>query len=318
VSVRHRLEYAALRGLTGLAAGLSHVFSLGVLVEAAAWLGQSYVRLAGPRVDVARINLAIAFPDWEESEREAVLVESFANVARSVAELLLLQGPYREDLLARVGIEGDAELRRSLASSPSGSVIALTAHFGSWELCGAGAAKLGFPLCVVHRSFDNPLVEEQVKRWRERAGLGVVALGSAGLAVLRALRRGQVVVMLADQDAHRSEGVFADFFSRAASTRSGPALVAMTTKTPILPIFAFRQRDAGAGPQHILRVGSPIAMEPGDEDDEAALKRNVARMNAAIEQAIRLAPDQWMWGHRRWRTQPDGAPRTYPSRRGRD
>lgn len=318
MSVRHRVEYAALRGLTALVAGLSHVFSLRALVEAAGWLGHSYVRLAGPRVEVARINLAIAFPDWEESEREDVLVESFANVARSIAELLLLQGPYREELLARVQIDGDAELRRALASSPSGSVIALTAHFGSWELCGAGSARLGFPLCVVHRSFDNPLVEEQVKAWRESAGLGVVALGAAGLAVLRALRRGQVVVMLADQDARKSEGVFADFFSRAASTRAGPALVAMTTKTPVVPIFAFRQRDAGAGPQHILRVGSPIAMEPGDEDDEAALKRNVARMNAAIEQAIRLAPDQWMWGHRRWRTQPDGAPRTYPSRHGRD
>lgn len=316
--LRHRLEYAAIRGLTASAGALSYLFSLRTLVEAAARLGRFYARRAGPRVDVARINLAIAFPDWEQSEREAVLVESFANAARSLAELLLLQGPHRQDLLARVQIEGEDLLRRALASSPSGSVIALTAHFGSWELSGAGAAARGFPLCVVHRSFDNPLVEEQVKAWREGVGLGVAALGTAGLGVLRALRRGQVVVMLADQDARPSEGVFAEFFCRTASTRAGPALVAMSTKTPVLPVFAFRQRDTGDGPKHVLRVGAPLALELGGEDDEAVLTRNVARMNASIEQAIRLAPDQWMWGHRRWRTQPQGAPRTYPSRHGRD
>jgi KDO2-lipid IV(A) lauroyltransferase len=318
VIIRHRLEYAAIRGLEAFAGGLSHVFSLRALVETAGWLGRSYARLAGPRVDVARVNLAIAFPEWEETEREIVLLESFANSARSIAELLLLQGPYRQELLGRVSIEGEVFLERALSTSPSGSVIALTAHFGSWELCGAGSAKLGFPLCVVHRTFDNPLIENQVKAWRESAGLGVVALGAAGLAVLRALRRGQVVAMLTDQDAPRNEGVFADFFSRPASTRAGPALVAMTTKTPVLPIFAFRQRDTGAGPRHVLRVGAPLALEPGGEEDEETLTRNVARMNDSIEHAIRLAPDQWMWGHRRWRTQPTGAPRTYPSRHGRD
>ena len=316
--IRHRLEYVAVRGLTGIAGALSRFFSPRALVEAAASIGRSYARFAGPRVDVARINLGIAFPDWDEQQREAVLIESFANFARSIAELVLLQGPHRADLLGGVRIEGESELREALRTSPSGGVIALTAHLGSWELSGAGACRLDFPLCVVHRSFDNPAVEELVRGWRQGAGLDVVALGTAGLGVLRALRRGKVIAMLLDQDAKQSESVFAPFFSRLASTRSGPATIAMTTGTPVLPIFTFREPDTTGGPRHVLKVFPRLAIEPGSQDDGAALERNVCVMNTAIEQAIRQAPDHWMWGHRRWRTQPTGMARTYPSRHGRD
>ena len=123
--------------------------------------------------------------------------------------------------------------------------------------------------------------------------------------------------MLIDQDANRDEGLFAPFFSRPASTRWGPARIAMLTNTPVLPIFIYRESDARDGPRHVVRVSSPLALEIGCEEDDAALARNVGRMNAAIEDAIRLSPDHWMWAHRRWRTQPDGEPRIYPSRHGR-
>jgi len=317
VSVRHRLEIWAVRGLTALVSALSLIFSARTLSDAAGWVGRSYARLAGPRVEVARINLGIAFPDWSEPEREAVMIESFANSGRSLAELLMLRGCHRERLLRGVRLEGESELRAALEASPSGGVIALTAHFGSWELGGAASETFGVPLCVVHRSFGNPLLDELVKKWRLDVGLDVVALGAAGFGVLRALRRGKVVGLLGDQDADRSEGVFAPLFSRLASTRFGPALIAMTTQTPVLPVFTFRETATADAPRHVMRVFPPLAIESGDEDDEALLARNVAVMNTAIEDAIRISPDHWMWGHRRWRTQPEGAPRTYPSRHGR-
>lgn len=318
MSARHRLEYLAVRGATAIAAALSHLFSIRTLVEAAARLGRSYARLGAPRVDVARINLEIAFPDWSARDREVVLIESFADSARSLAELLLLQGPHRGALLRSFRLEGESEVRDALANSASGGVIALTAHFGSWELSAVGAQHLGIPVCVVHRNFSNPLIAELLKSWRVAAGIDVVALGRAGFGVLRALRRGKVVVMLADQDAKRSEGVFAPFFSRLASSRSGPAMIAMTTDTPVLPVFTFREKSASGEWRHVMRVLPPLALEFAGDDEQAAIVRNVTRMNVAIEDAIRLSPEHWMWAHRRWRTQPDGAPRSYPSRHGRD
>jgi Bacterial lipid A biosynthesis acyltransferase len=55
----------------------------------------------------------------------------------------------------------------------------------------------------------------------------------------------------------------------------------------------------------------------GPAQRSAVLERNTARMTRAVEDAVRKAPEDWIWGHRRWKTRPDGERRLYPSRRGR-
>jgi KDO2-lipid IV(A) lauroyltransferase len=78
-----------------------------------------------------------------------------------------------------------------------------------------------------------------------------------------------------------------------------------------MPVFLFR-RDGSH--RHEIRCFPALALEPAGSDAEGALRENVCRMVGAIEEAIRAAPDQWAWSHRRWRTQPPGEPRPYPSR----
>jgi KDO2-lipid IV(A) lauroyltransferase len=95
------------------------------------------------------------------------------------------------------------------------------------------------------------------------------------------------------------------FFGRFASVNVGPVQLAMTTGAPVLPAFLHRDRDDPA--RHVARVHAPLELAPG-EDDEALLE-NARRMTRAIEAEVRVAPEQWVWAHRRWRTQPPGEPR---------
>jgi lauroyl/myristoyl acyltransferase len=82
----------------------------------------------------------------------------------------------------------------------------------------------------------------------------------------------------------------------------------------MLTVFAYRDRETGG---HRVRFGGPIELESaGDDPGEGALARDLARVNAAIEAAIREAPEQWLWPHRRFRTRPEGEPSLYPRRRG--
>ena len=77
--------------------------------RAIAWgaaCGRFVARLGGSGARVARINLALAFPEKSERERESLLQGVYANMGRVVAELALLQGPHREELLAGVRMEG--------------------------------------------------------------------------------------------------------------------------------------------------------------------------------------------------------------------
>ena len=301
-----------------VAGALSRVFrnsSPERTLRLAAALGRSYARIGLPRVREARLNLQLAFPDLPQGEREALLIESFANLGQSLAEIALLQGPHRDALFEKVELEGEEHVDAILKSG-TGAIVA-TAHFGAWELCGAAFAARGYPVTSVYRPREDTALDKLVASWRSESGMEIVATGTtAGVGVVRALKRGRFVVMLLDQNARRDEGVFVPFFGELASTRSGPAQLAMKLGVPVLPVFFHRL----AGGNHVARVGAPLKLElqpQGDDDAVAdAVKRNLARINGAIETAIRRDPAQWMWAHRRFRTRPPGSEAIYPPSRG--
>jgi KDO2-lipid IV(A) lauroyltransferase len=282
-----------------------------VAVGLGAGIGWLYAKLGGPRVADARINLAIAFPDRNAERREAVLFESFANLGRSFAEVCLMHGDTNGALFDRVAIEGREHLAEGREGS-SGALI-LTAHLGSWEFCAAALAHEGLPVSAVQHGFANPGIGQIVTGWREAAGMETLTMGGAALGMFRALKRGRFVALLMDQNAKRDEGVFAPFFGQPACTRSGPVLLSMSRGTPLIPVFFER---VGTGIDHIARIAAPLELEPEGSDPDGALKRNIERVNAAIEEAIRRTPEQWIWSHRRWKTRPPESPAPlYPERR---
>jgi KDO2-lipid IV(A) lauroyltransferase len=211
-------------------------------------------------------------------------------------------------------MEGLENLEVARKESESGGVIALTAHFGSWEFLAAAMVARGLPVTLVHRARDNPLLEELIGSLRERGGSELFTRGSAARAAIRALRDGKILAMTYDQNCGREEGVFVPFFGRLACTRTGPPRIAMRTGAPVLPVFVERQ-DGSA--RHRVRILPALELLPEGEDREAAVRENARRMTQAIEAAIRRVPDHWAWVHRRWRTQPKGEPKPYPSRRRR-
>jgi KDO2-lipid IV(A) lauroyltransferase len=281
-------------------------------------IGRSVARLPGSAVETARVNLGLAFPEWSESRREQALSDCFANLGRVAAELALLQGPRRAQLLANVEMHGADNLAAAEAASPDGGVMVLTAHFGSWDLCAAAMAAQGVELSVVHRGFghaDLRSMMTEVRGAADAGGVREIDMGARAAAdVLRALRGGRKVAMLLDQNARRREGVFVPFFGIPACTRSAPALIAMRRGIPVLPAFIHR---VGKGAQHVVKVLPHLCMEAPGPEPEAALLRNVASMTEVIESAIRSAPDHWLWPHRRWRTRPEATPEAlYPVRGG--
>ncbi len=287
-------------------------------------IGRLYAWLGAPRVDDARINLEIAFPEWTPLRRREVLLESFANHGRSLAEVCMLGGPQETEIYQNISFRGLEHLEAARAASSDGGVLVISAHLGTWELCAASLARRGLPISVVYHDLGNPVLERIVTHWREASGLETLKLGRAAYGIFSALRRGRYVGLLMDQNAKLDEGLFAPFFGREACTLQGPILLAMHRGVAIVPVFIYRQGRSG---RHIIRVEPAIQIEggvggevegEGDENlGEEALLRNVTRMNEVIEAAIRRAPDQWIWSHRRYKNQPAGKEASpYPHRGG--
>ena len=305
-----RLRAGAARALLAVLGRLPARPTLAV----AAAFGRAWVRLGGPRTDVGLVNLRIAFPEWSEARRRRVLAQSVANLARGVVEFAQLGRLGPEALRERVRVEGLENLEAVRAGAPGRGIVVITAHFGSWELLSAAMTAHGYPITVVHRARDEEGLDRLVASQREAGGSELLPRGGAARGALAALRDGRFLAMPYDQNCDRDEGVFVPFFGRLACTRSAPARVALRTRSAVLPVFLFREAD---GVHHVARVYPAVLLPEsgGDRRGDAAVL--AGRMTAAVEAAIREAPAEWSWVHRRWRTQPPGEPRPYPSSRRR-
>jgi KDO2-lipid IV(A) lauroyltransferase len=251
-------------------------------------------------------------PEEDPGRREEWAREVFIHLGRGLAELILLRGRRRGELLERVEVEGLEHVEAAERESATGGVVMVTAHYGNWELACARVAAMGIPISVVYRELRQPVLDRMLLGIRaagqrssgQPAALEQIPMGRAGIRFVRALEAGRKVLVLLDQDARREEGVFVSFFGRPASTRSGPLALAASRDVPVLPAFVRRSPD---GRKHRLKIHAALQLEPGASDDEDRLRRNVQRVTAVIEKEIRESPGQWIWTHRRWRTRPSVA-----------
>jgi KDO2-lipid IV(A) lauroyltransferase len=198
------------------------------------------------------------------------------------------------DILAATNVEGFEELEAGLEGG-RGAVI-VTGHFGNWEVAGASLTARGVPLDVVAVRQRNRLVDRLIRETRERLGMRVIYRGGSTKELLDSLRQGHAVALVADQDA-RSRGVFVPFFGRLASTYRGPALLALRSGAPLY-LGSVTRRSDGTYAVRVRRLEVP---EAGGARRVEAI---TAQVTAALEAAVREAPGQYFWQHRRWKTRP--------------
>jgi KDO2-lipid IV(A) lauroyltransferase len=262
-----------------------------------AGLGAVAYRLLPGRRQVVLANLALVLGDGlSAGQRAALARECFRHLGITAVECCRLFFGCPETLLARVRVQGLEHLRAAVALGRG--VFYLTAHFGNWELLAAAHRLTGLPLSVVVRPLDNPYLESVLARARERSGLRVVPKRQAIPGVRAAIRRGESVGILLDQDAGRA-GAFVPFLGQLASTSRSLAILALKTRAPVIPAFIRRLPDSA----HELVLESPVPVAvTGDLEHD--IRENTARFAAAIERHVRAHPEQWFWVHRRWKTRP--------------
>jgi KDO2-lipid IV(A) lauroyltransferase len=299
-----RIEYLLFRVVYGCFRLLRRSWALAL----GARLGEIFYLLDRPHRRTALQNLRIAFPGAHESERRSILRRSCRNLGRLLAEVCHLDR-LRPELVARyVRIEDREAWERALGQARERGLVILTGHFGNWELLAYSQGLLGHPVTLVHRPLRNPLVDRAITALRGRAGTRSIAKKSAARAALRALHRGALLAIPADQNQTRRDGVFVDFFGMSASTTSGPARLAMLTGAAVIPVFLVRE---GETDRHRLVVLPEVEMVNTGAPHADALT-NTQRCTKVIEEMVRAHPEQWIWFHKRWRTQALGAPKVYP------
>ena len=271
-------------------------WALGTLIGEVAWLVGRRDRA------LALEHLALAFPELPEPERRRIAHGTFLHFGHGAAEVAQITRIDRY-LDRYVAYAGDGEARLRGASAAGKGVIFITGHLGSWELLARRIVASGVPASVIAaRSWDRR-IDDMVSGFRASGGVPTLFREDAGggRQLLRSMRDGKALGILIDQDT-KVQNVFVPFFGHLAATPRAAADLALRFGCPVFVGWS-RRRGPRPGDGYVLEL-EPVDYDPAPADRDAEATRITAHCTARLEAAIRKAPSEWVWMHRRWKTKP--------------
>lgn len=254
---------------------------------------------------ISRINIARCFPGLDAAARRRLVRRSLMETGKTAAETGPLWLWDRAHILRLAPeVEGDAQLDAAMAAG-RGAILA-TPHLGAWEMVGLYCS-MRYRMTSLYRPPRLAALDALMTGARERFGATLVPADTAGVrALLKGLRRGELLGILPDQEPRHGNGIFSPFFGLPAYTMTLLARLAQQTGAPIF--IAYAERLAGGAGFHLHFL--PLAEIPAGASVEAI----TAAVNAGIETCVRRLPPQYQWSYKRFKTHPSGDARFYSRR----
>ena len=287
----HLIEFAAAQTLLFVLG----VAPLPVVLAIAGFAARVAFFVWRPRRRVAIENLLRAGLCADEPAARRLAFASFQAFTVMIAETVVARRRIHAGNWRRfVELKLEPEPER-LVREPGRGLLVASAHLGNWEVA-ARAVSMIKPMCVVYRPFNNPLLDRAAHQARSGERLRLVSrLDPEPLRFIEALADGEIVALMIDQHAAKGR-VSVDFFGRPAWTTRSVAMLHLATRAPLLVACAIR---TGPLRYEVHAIGPITAPRTGDrEQDVRALTQ---AMSAEIEKMARRYPEQYMWGHRRWK-----------------
>jgi Kdo2-lipid IVA lauroyltransferase/acyltransferase len=234
-------------------------------------------------------NLALAYPGMPLAERERIAADMWENLGRTFAEFFHLDRIVAEKRIALEPFERFEKIARS------GPFVVCGLHLGNWEIMSQAGKRFGVPLTGVYQRLSNPYVDAATVKMRGpqyEGGLLPKTPVTARTLLKKAREGNGCPAFLADLRDDR--GAATPFFGHPALSNVFPALLARTTGLPLYACAVFRRPNV----RFSIRI-EPVPV-PKTNDREADAVAATAALQAQFEAFVREAPEQWMWGHRRW------------------
>ena len=301
--LRSWLEFQAFRVAVCLLQFLS-VRQTRQMAAFTAWLLVDVLPRRWSRYEVAEENIRRAFgADLPEAAVSELVRGMWVHLVRLVAEVVQVPRKLsltncRECLVFR-------DRHKVVDALTTGRpVMILGGHFGNWEMTLGTFGLFGFPMGLIAREMDNPYLHNWFVRTREDFGHKLYLKKGNFEGITDLMGAGGNLMLLGDQDAGK-RGIFVDFFGTPASTFKSIALMAMEYRAIIVVGYGIRLPDddvAGRWVRYEIGLEDLIDVTQLTGDDD--VREITEHYTQALERAIRRAPEQYFWVHRRWKTQP--------------
>lgn len=256
-------------------------------------LGKISLLIARDRREACEINIKLCFPELSDVQRAILVRKTFISNGIGLVEIAMAWFTNPKRFEGMVEINGIENL--NIAKSKGKGVLLVGAHFTTLEM--GGFLYPQGEIDATYRPNANPLFNAIMYNGRKRGVEGVFDRKNIRQA-MRSLKAGRVLWYAPDQDYGPKNSVFAPFFGVPAATITATSRFAKFNDSEIVFYSHYRKED-GSGYQ--INFSEPLTGYPtGDDVEDATI------INSHIEAAIRLQPDQYLWIHKRFKTQAAG------------
>ncbi|MBL0687492.1 MAG: lipid A biosynthesis acyltransferase [Sulfurospirillum sp.] len=246
---------------------------------------------------VAKVNLDLVYEDRKsERDKKLIIKKCYKNLLFNMRDFVENQDISEKNLLKKVTIHNE-HFYTNVHEAGKG-VIFLTAHYGNWEL---------LPLCVganygklwgVGRNLDSKKMNDVLQKNRNQFNVHMLEKTGAIRGLLKALKAGENVGLLVDQNTSEKEGILINFFGKLARHTPSAALIARKTQTPIIPAYITTDDYQN----YDITFYEPIITDKTDNSEED-IRKSVQAQADITQKIIEKKPDEWFWLHRRWKSQ---------------
>jgi KDO2-lipid IV(A) lauroyltransferase len=289
-SFSYWLQYLAVRFLALLATALpvevSHKIACG--------FGTLSYWILGKRRKVALKNIATALGDsLPEQRKKGIARSAFQSAALSMMELFTVE-KIKKEAATRFKLFGNEFLEEAFLKEHG--VVLVISHLGSWEYLSFLPYFTKRPWSVVVKNIKNPYLDKAIDAMRRVMTVNPISKDSSVRTIFQELKAGHGIAILVDQWAG-NDGLWIDFFGIKTSTTSIPARLSEKTGCALVSAYCLRKAP-GHYEIHIEKPMLHDTTQPGWEN------KVTKDLNQVLERQILAHPEQWLWGHRRWKNQP--------------
>ncbi len=265
-----------------------------------ALLGEIASRVPSRARHTADVNLALCFPDLDDAARQRLRRATFRAFMQAIVSIGVGIWASRDRLRRLVRFRDRFIYDSALAAGQH--VILLAPHFVVLEIAGLRLSQ-EHPMVSMYKSPKNPVFDRVMRRGRSRFGGVMIERSSDLLPLVRLLREGRPFYYLPDQDPGGAPSVFAPFFGVPTATLTAPSRIARLARAAVIPCYT-RLLPFGRGYEVIMKPPLPNFPSADPVADATCL-------NAAIEQAVREMPEQYLWTYKRFKSRPLNMPSRY-------
>ena len=271
-------------------------------------LGKLSAKILKERRHVVEVNTELCFPELSATEKTAFVNKVIISSILGMLETAYSWWANDEELLARSQYEG-LDLIEKYQSEGRG-ILLIGSHFTTLDMAGR-ILRLKIDVDSSYQKQNNPVFDYCILKFRLKRFTNMVEKTEMR-RLIKILKSGRTIWYASDQDFGRKHSVFVPFFGHQAATLASLSkILKLTNAKPLY--FSHYRIGEGKDTQYLMRITDPFGDELGNDDI-----KNATQINQTIEDAIRFAPQQYMWVHRRFKTRPDrNDPKFYPPRKNK-